>query len=92
MAISYQILLIILPKEFIKIKVDCDWFPEYESVNGNLIKHKCFNKDYSNKLDEKLNEKFKNTFKFSNNYINKFILLLSKGVYHYEYMDDWESV
>ena len=71
---------------------DCDCFPEYEGVNDNLIKHKCFNKDYSNKLDEKLNEKFKNTFKFSNNYINKFILLLSKGVYHYEYMDDWESV
>ena len=34
---------------------------------------------------------FKNTFKFSNNDINKFILLLGKCVYRYEYMDEWEK-
>ena len=34
---------------------------------------------------------FKNTFKFSNNDINKFVLLLIKGAYPYEYMDDWEK-
>ena len=35
-------------------------------------------------LQEKLKKRFKDTFKFSNNYINKFILLLRKGVYPYD--------
>ena len=75
-----------------KIKCnDCDFFLEYESVKDNLINYKCLscNKDYSNKLDEKLKQRFKTTFKFSNNDFNKFILLLRKGVYTYEYMDEW---
>ena len=77
-----------------KIKCkDCDSFLECESVKDNLIKYKCFscNKCYFNKLDEKLKKRFKNTFKFSNNDINKFILLIRRGVYHYGYKDEWEK-
>ena len=77
-----------------KIKCkDCDSFLEYESVKDNLIKYKCFscNKDYFNKLDEKLKKQFKNTFKFSNNDINEFILLITRGIYPYDYMDEWEK-
>ena len=54
------------------------------------MKYKCLfcNKDYSNKIDEEFRKRFKNTFKFSNKDINKFILLLRKGVYPYEYIGD----
>ena len=38
-----------------------------------------------------LKEQFFNTYKFSNHDQNKFILLLRKVVYPYEYMDDWEN-
>ena len=57
-----------------------------------MIKYNCLfcNKDCLNKIEKELKKRFKNTFKFSNNDI-KFILLLRKGVYLYEYMDDWEK-
>ena len=83
-----------LPERIHKINCKSDFFLEYENVKGNLIKYKWlfFNKDYSNKLDEKLKNNFENTFKLSKNDINKFILLLAKGVYPYENMDDWERL
>ena len=37
-----------------------------------------------------MTNKFANTYEFSNGDINKFILLLQKGIYRYEYMDSWE--
>ena len=91
MAISLSNLVDNLTEVIHKIKCkDCDCFFEYESVEENSVKYKCLfcNKDYSNKIDEELRRRFKNTFKFSNKDINKFILLLRKGVYPYEYMDD----
>ena len=52
------------------------------------------NNDYwrkNKKTDEELKNKFKKTFNFNND-INKFILLLRKGVYLYGYMDEWEKI
>ena len=77
-----------------KIKCkDCDWKDkglEYESAKDNLIKYKSlsYNQGYSSKINQELKQKFKNNFKFSDSHINKFILLLRKGVHLYEYMDD----
>ena len=50
----------------------------------------CCHKNYVLKLYEKLKERFFNVYKFSN-HDNKFILLLQKGVYPCQYMDDWEN-
>ena len=71
-------------------KTKCNCFFEYESVNDSLTKYMCLfcNKYYLNKIGEKLKKWVKNTFRFSKNDINKFILLLKKGVYPYEYIDE----
>ena len=51
----------------------------------------CCNKNYQHKFDEKLKERFFNVCKFFNLDNDKFILLLQKGIYPFEYMDDWEE-
>ena len=66
----------------------CDCFLENTHFNDGLIEYKCLccNKNDQNKFDEKLKARFFNTYKFFNRDNNKFILLLRKGVYPYEYM------
>ena len=73
------------------IKIDCACFLEYTSVKDGLIDSKCLccNNNYKKKFDENLKNRFANTYKFSNYNINKFVLLLRKGVNPYEHMDDW---
>ena len=43
------------------------------------------------KLIEGLIKKFPSIYQFCNADLNKFILLLRKGVYPYKYMDSWEE-
>ena len=70
----------------------CDCFLEYTNFD-DLIEYKCVccNKNYQYKPDEKSEERFFNTYTFSNHDNSKFILLMWKYVYPYDYMDDWEK-
>ena len=65
----------------------------YMKVMGETLIFRCFNckKNYEIEINKELVERFSNTYNFCNNDINKFVMLLKKGVYPYEYMDGWDK-
>ena len=48
-------------------------------------------KEYEKEFNKELLERFSNTYEFCGNDLNKFLILLRKVVYPYEYMDGWNK-
>ena len=62
------------------------------AINEKLI-FKCIDceKEYEKEFNKELIERFANTYKFCDNDLDKFIMLLRKGVYPYVYIDEWDK-
>ena len=62
------------------------------TFNDDQLIFRCFNckKNYKKDFNKELIQRFPNIYEFCNGDINKFILLLRKGVYPSEYINGWK--
>ena len=72
---------------------DCKNPIDYMVFKDDKIVFTCFEckqntgKDFNNEVIER----FKNTYQFCENENKKFLMMLRKGVYAFEYMDSWNK-
>ena len=88
----YQVLLIIYLKDLTDKCTDCKSCLDYMTTKDDQLIFRCFEckKSYKKDFDKELIKRFANTYEFCNKDISKFILLLRKDTYPYEYIDSWE--
>ena len=72
----------------IKIMSECKLI----GLKNNELYYECKEcNDESYKSINELIKKFPNTYQFCKDDLNKFVLLLRKGIYPYEDIDSWEK-
>ena len=73
--------------------INCKSDISYMKAIDETLIFRCFNckKNYKKEINKELIERFSSTYEFCEKDLNKFIMLLRKGVYPYEYMDEWDK-
>ena len=65
---------------------------EYIKIKDKFLIFNCShcNRNYENQFDKDLTKRFGKTYEFCQKEVNKFYLMLRKGVYPYKYMNVWK--